>query len=423
MLLPYASDCRPKKLPVMTVGLMIVMALITFGATASDHIPGMPHAHALLQTFGLTPARFHPANLLTYTFFHDGFTHLLVNLLYLWVFGAGLEAAIGSRRLLFFFLTGGILGGIFQTLFSLRTLAPLESAQPIVGASAACACLIGLFAVRYYRARLAFVGLPYQPQVTLVVMLFLMLEMGFGLYALVVGDAADGVAHWAHTGGFVFGLTCGLLLRLDDVGSRAYLQSDAALLLDRSDPGGAIRRCEALLLQDPQNADAHRDMARAWLLLDDRAHAADEFTEALRIHLRCNERREAARLFAEMIGDGIGAREIGGPSRRETQSLRTLALGPSELLMLGNSLQEAGDYAMAAEVLRTLTVHTPDAPEAETSLLRVAILYAHHLNRQEEARILARLFQERYPESPFRARAHDLLRTLETFTEKGEPSA
>lgn len=422
MLLPYASDCRPKQFPTMTVSLMIVMVLITLGAAASDHRVGLPHAHALLLIFGLTPAHFHPLNLLTYTFFHDGFLHLLVNLLYLWVFGAAIEAAIGRKRFVLFFLTGGVIGGIFQTLFSLRALSPLEATQPIVGASAACACLIGLFAVRFYRARLAFVGLPYQPQVTLVVLLFLTFEMGLGFYALITGDVADGVAHWAHTGGFVFGLTCGLLLRLDDIGSRAYLRSDAALLLDRNDPGGAIRRCEALLTQDPQSAEAHGDMARAWLQLGDRAQAADHFTDALRIRLARSERREAARLFAEMIGQGIGAREIGSRSHEGTQSLRTLALAPGELLMLGNSLQEAGDYDLAADVLRTLTVHTPHAPEAETALLRVAMLYANPLHRHEEARILTRLFLERYPESPFRARAYELLRISETTAGRGEPS-
>ncbi len=416
MLLPYASDCRPKQFPAVTVGLLVVTAMVTVVTTASGHSTHLPSGHTLLLVFGLIPTHFRLFNLLTYSFFHDGFAHLLVNLLYLWVFGAGVEAAVGRKRLLFFYLTGGVVGGIFQVLFSLRALSPLEAGQPIVGASAACACLIGLFAVRYYRARLAFVGVPFQPQVTLVVLLFLTVEIGTGVYALVVGAVADGVAHWAHTGGFVVGLACGLLLRLDDVGSRAYLQSDAKLLLDRTDPGGAIRRCEALLAHDPNNADAHRDIARAWLQLDDRAHAADHFTEALRIRLTRNERQEAARLFAEMLGQGIGAREIGG-ARQGTQSLRALALGAAQLLTLGNALQEAGDYDMAADVLRTVTVYAPESPEAEAALLRVASLYATYLNRHEEAQILARLFLERYPESPFRARARELLRTLETTLE------
>jgi membrane associated rhomboid family serine protease len=418
VLLPYASDHRPQRFPAATVALLVVTALIAIGTMASDHLARGPATHVLLLNFGLTPARFRPLNLLTYAFFHDGVAHLLVNLLYLWVFGAGVEAAIGRKRLLCFYLAGGILGGIFQTLFSLGALSPYEAAQPIVGASASCACLIGLFAVRYYRARLAFVGLPFQPQVTVVVLLFLTAEMGLGAYALLTGAVADGVAHWAHIGGFVFGLTGGLLLHLDAVGSRAYLQSDAALLLDRTDPGGAIRRCETLLAQDAQNADAHCDIARAWLQLDDQTQAADHFTAALRIRLIRNERREAARLFAEMLGHGIGAREIGG-ARRGTQNLRALALGSAQLLTLGNALEEAGDYAMAADVLRTVTVHTPEAPEAEAALVRTALLYTHHLNRREEARILARLFQERYPESPFRARMYELLRTPEADIEKG----
>lgn len=413
MLLPYASDFRPKQFPAVTVALLIVTAMVTIVTTAINHFAGMAPSRAALLSFGLVPAHFRAVNLLTYSFFHDGFAHLLVNLLYLWVFGAGVEAAVGRWRLLLFYLTGGMIGGVFQTLFSLRSLSPLEAGQPIVGASAACACLIGLFAVRYYRARLAFVGWPFQPQVTLVVLLFLTVEIGLGVYALVVGALADGVAHWAHTGGFAFGLACGLALRLDDAGSRAYLQSDSTALLDRSDPGGAIRRCEALLAHDRNSAEAHQDIARAWLQLDDRANAADHFTEALRIRLTRNERREAARLFAEMLGKGIGSREIGGGARHGTQSLRSLALGPAQLLTLGNALEEAGDYDMAADVLRAVTVHAPQSPEAEAALLRVSLLYATRLSRREEARILARLFQERYPESPFRARARELLRTLE----------
>ena len=413
MLLPYASDCRPKQFPAVTVTLLIVTALFTLGSIASDHLFRLPSSRILLLNFGLTPLHFRLLNLFTYPFFHDGIAHLLVNLLYLWVFGAGVEAAIGRKRMLFFYLAGGTVGGVFQTLFSLRALAPLEAGQPIVGASAACACLIGLFAVRYYRARLAFVGVALQPQVTLVVLLFMIVEMGLGAYALIVGAVADGVAHWAHIGGFVFGLAGGLLLHLDDIGSRDYLRSDAAALLDRTDPGEAIRRCEALLEQDANSADARRDIARAWLQLDDRANAADHYTQALRIRLTRNERREAARLYAEMLGQGIGAREIGGGPRTETRSLRTTPLEPAPMLLLGSALQEAGDHAMAADVLRTLTVRAPESPEAEPALYRVALLYADHLNRREEARILARLFVERYPNSPFGDRTFHLLQTLE----------
>ena len=47
----------------------------------------------------------------TYMFLHGGWLHLLVNLLTLLLFGAGLEIEIGSRRFLRVFLLGGALGG------------------------------------------------------------------------------------------------------------------------------------------------------------------------------------------------------------------------------------------------------------------------------------------------------------------------
>jgi hypothetical protein len=71
-------------------------------------------------------------------------------------------------------------------------------------------------------------------------------------------------------------------------------------------------------------------------------------------------------------------------------------------------LEELEQYALAAETLRGVTVRHPDAPEAETALLKVISLYVHRLNRREEAGILQRLFLELYPHSQWRSLAEEL---------------
>jgi TolA-binding protein len=78
------------------------------------------------------------------------------------------------------------------------------------------------------------------------------------------------------------------------------------------------------------------------------------------------------------------------------------------LFLLGCALEESEQYTLAAETLRAVTVRHPDSPEAETALLKVIGLYVHRLNRREEAKILLRLFLERYPHSQWRALAEDL---------------
>lgn len=236
----------------MTIALLVITAVITLALVAEERFIPRAHAEEILLAFGVVPARFRFGSLLTYTFVHAGLGHLLINLFYLWVFGAGVEEAVGRFRFLLLYLVGGAVGGALQALVTLSLLSPSQAMAPIVGASAACSALVGLYAVRYYRARLEFVGLSFQPHVVTVVSLYLGFEIGAGMLSLVTGGASDGVAHWAHVGGFVFGLVCAHLMHLDDVGELAYMSEDASEAIRQSDPGVAIKKWEAMLVVSPK---------------------------------------------------------------------------------------------------------------------------------------------------------------------------
>src|SRR5579862_1247327 len=245
MLLPYATDNRPLTRPIATVTLLcgsIGFTLILLLGAAD----GRWSVEPVLNAVGIVPAHFRPISLFTYMFVHESIGHLVLNMFYLWVFGAGVEAALGGRKFLLLYLFSGAFGGALQWLVTI-TLLPGADNVPIVGASAACAGLIGLYAVRYYRARLSFIGLWFQPHVVTVISVFLAYEIGSGLWDLASHATEAGVAHWSHIGGFVFGLSCAQALHLDEVGQREYLTQDASRAMDRSVPGAAIRRWETLL--------------------------------------------------------------------------------------------------------------------------------------------------------------------------------
>jgi tetratricopeptide (TPR) repeat protein len=254
--------------------------------------------------------------------------------------------------------------------------------------------LIGIFAVRYYRARLSFVILPFRPHVVTVVMIFIGAEVVQGIIGLITGSGGNGVANWAHVGGFVFGLAGAEFSGLDEEGRRAYLSQDAVTALAKNMPGAAIRRWEILLAREPNNATARSEMARAWLALGDMEQAGFHYARAIEAHMEANNRSEAALLYAEM---------------RE-HDLRLPGATTGQLFLLGGALEEMEQFALAADTLRAATVRAPDAPETETALLKVISLYVNRLHRQEEAKILLRLFMERFPRSQFRSMAEDLMR-------------
>lgn len=133
----------------------------------------------------LIPQR--PWTPLTYMLLHSGFLHVFFNMLALFFFGPRLEQQIGSAR----FITLYILSGLGGALLSLLT-----PNVPIVGASAAT---FGVFFgyVRFWpRDRVLIWGIvPVETR------LLLLLYTGYSVFGGLVGRG-DGIAHWAHLGGY-----------------------------------------------------------------------------------------------------------------------------------------------------------------------------------------------------------------------------
>jgi membrane associated rhomboid family serine protease len=141
--------------------------------------------------------------LLVSMFLHSGWLHLGGNMLYLWVFGNNVEDRLGRLPYLGFYLMGGIAADALQIAFD------PGSTVPTVGASGAIAAILGAYLVLFPGARvrtlvflLVFVTWIELPAVIVLAgWFFLQLFAGIGS----VGEHGDGVAYWAHVGGFVFG--------------------------------------------------------------------------------------------------------------------------------------------------------------------------------------------------------------------------
>jgi membrane associated rhomboid family serine protease len=144
------------------------------------------------------------ATLLTSTFLHAGWLHLLGNMWYLWIFGDNVEDRYGHVGFLAFFLASGVASAVMHIFVN------PGSAIPTVGASGAIAGVLGAYAVLFPRARvvtlvpivffLQIVSLP----ALLVLGLWFVFQFFSGAFAL--GGAGGGVAWWAHVGGFLFGM-------------------------------------------------------------------------------------------------------------------------------------------------------------------------------------------------------------------------
>jgi membrane associated rhomboid family serine protease len=174
--------------------LMIIMgALFLLQMLLQMLAPGWIEFH-----FGLVPLlvwrKYFIWQLLTYIFLHGGISHILFNLLALWMFGGELENYWGSKKFLFYFLFCGIGAGICTVV-----LTP-SGIIPVIGASGAIYGLLLAFGWLFPDRRIYIYFLLPIPAKYFVII--------FGLIELIssMEGTGGGVAHLTHLGGLLFGL-------------------------------------------------------------------------------------------------------------------------------------------------------------------------------------------------------------------------
>ena len=154
---------------------------------------------------------FKPWQILTHMFMHGGFWHIFFNMYSLLMFGSILERSLGPKKyLIFYFVTGlgavalhtgvewlqarvFIANGIAQAYQQLLV-------TPTLGASGAIYGVLIGFAMLYPQARLILIFPPIPVKAKWLVIIFAAIELFSGINGI-----QDGVAHFAHLGGMLFG--------------------------------------------------------------------------------------------------------------------------------------------------------------------------------------------------------------------------
>ena len=162
--------------------------------------------------------RFPLVTVLTAMFLHGSVMHLAGNLVFLVVFGAGVEEALGSARFALYYLAWGVAAAAAQ-IWTDPT-----STIPTLGASGAIGGALGAYFLLFPASKIE-IALPF---VSFDVKAFFLLGAWF-LWQVFVRQ--DGVANWAHVGGFVAGM-----LTVLSLGGRAPVLVRAGL--DPSLPDG-----------------------------------------------------------------------------------------------------------------------------------------------------------------------------------------
>jgi membrane associated rhomboid family serine protease len=156
----------------------------------------------ILGKYAFVPA--HPTliSYITANFLHGGWIHLIGNMWFLWLAGFILEDNWGRLIYPIFYLVSGAAAMQFYGWCA------SGSYMPLVGASGAVAALMGAFLVRFPKLKIEmmFGGLlfryRFKAEAYWLLPLWLFMEFFYGS----VSGTSSPVAHWAHVGGFLFGM-------------------------------------------------------------------------------------------------------------------------------------------------------------------------------------------------------------------------
>jgi len=202
-MIPLRDVIPSRSVPFLTVSIIILNTLSWF------YELGLPREElpVFLRQYGVVPAYFAPATLISSMFLHGSWSHVLGNMWYLWIFGDNVEDRMGHFRFLIFYLLCGIVAGLGQILID------PTSTLPTIGASGAIAGVMGAYFVLYPQSRVLtlifvifFIEIVEVPAIFLLGFWFLMQLFSAGAIAATANSQAGGVAFMAHVAGFLTGV-------------------------------------------------------------------------------------------------------------------------------------------------------------------------------------------------------------------------
>jgi len=200
--IPLRDIIPSRTTPYITVTIIAlnVMAWLFELSLPRDVLP------VFLQVYGVVPGDFHAPTLISSMFLHGGWSHVIGNMWYLWIFGDNIEDRLGHARFIVFYLLCGITAALGQIVVD------PYSTLPTIGASGAIAGVMGAYFVLYPHSRVLtlipwiFLQLVELPAIVLLGFWFLMQLFSAGAIAVTASTHGGGVAFAAHVAGFVMGM-------------------------------------------------------------------------------------------------------------------------------------------------------------------------------------------------------------------------
>ncbi len=215
------SNYRPYvTFTLIAINALVLLVMVLVGTRGEAALLAFAQQYALdVCKIGVEPVTNSLAKAFASTFIHAGLLHLVGNMIMLWIFAPRVEGYFGHKRFFIFYMLVGMGAFVGHLLLGGTVCIPaLGNTSLVVGASGAIAGVMGAFLFLYpaARVRTVLVLFGFLPIKTFFINAWIYLGIWF-LLDFVKGIgwmSSQGVAHWAHIGGFVFGFAVAFVATL-----------------------------------------------------------------------------------------------------------------------------------------------------------------------------------------------------------------
>jgi len=331
---------------------------------------------SILDRYAFIPARPHALSYLTANFLHSGWMHLIGNMWFLWLAGFILEDTWGRLIYSVFYLVAGAAALQFYAWCAHGSFTPL------VGASGAVAALMGAFLVRFPKLKIEmltwvlFYRVRFKAPAYWLLPLWLAAEF---FYGTALGSSSP-VAHWAHVGGFVFGMVGAFVIRQSGLEQKASEAIEFKIGWT-SDPD-IIRATEAI--EQDQLDDAAAILRRH---LADKPASLDALTLQQQVHWRRNDRPSYLQATIALCQFQLKTEDFEGAWRsfEEYTNGGGDKLPAATWLEIARHLESQGNLDRAVSEYDRLAATHPTEKPALLALLAAGRLCLKKLNKPEAA--------------------------------------
>ena len=269
--------------------------------------------NTFLARYAFVPAHPTAISYLTCNFLHVGWLHLIGNMWFLWLAGFILEDNWGRAIYAIFYLLAGAVAAQIHGWFH------PDSLVPMLGASGAVAALMGAFLVRFPKLKIEMfywifiVRGRFKAPALWLLPLWGLMELFYGS----MSRQAGGVAHWAHVGGFAFGMIGALILSRSGlehkvssaIEEKVSWSADPAIVqateaAEQGKPEEAIKKLEEHVAAKPDSPDALVLLQQLHWRQGNSAGHQDATVKLCQLHLKRQDGEAALRDYEEFQNTG-----------------------------------------------------------------------------------------------------------------------